>query len=343
MWESKDMDVVVASHPSALWHDTGPRHPERSQRVEAVVEGIRSTGLAITDLVAPPIEKRELVLVHDTSYVEMIEKFCELGGGALDMDTFAGPASWEAALTAAGGLRALVEELESHSDSAGFAVSRPPGHHAMPDRAMGFCLFNNVAVAAAVLRSRRQRVAILDWDVHHGNGTQAMLADDPGVLYASIHQDRFYPYAGEVEDIESGGDARGTIVNVPLPAGTAGDVYRDAWDGLVIPVVAQFEPDWVLISAGFDAHANDELASFYLESADYGYLTGRLRAIHPPNRTVLALEGGYDLAALHDSVEAALLGLQGEFSEAASVYQSPDASHRALSEAAGAISRHWRI
>ena len=337
------MDVVVASHPSARWHDTGPRHPERRQRVNAVVEGIQSTGLDIVEIEAPSIERSELALVHDSSYVEMIEKFCELGGGALDMDTFVGPESWQAALTAAGGIGAIVEELETHSNATGFAVSRPPGHHAMPDRAMGFCLFNNVAVAAAVLRSRRNRVAILDWDVHHGNGTQEMLTDDPDVLYVSIHQDRFYPYAGRVEDIEAGGEARGTNVNVPLPAGTAGDVYREAWDELVIPVVAQFEPDWVLVSAGFDAHANDELASFYLESADYGYLTGRLGAIHPPNRTVLALEGGYDLAALHDSVKAALLGLQGDFSEATTVYQSPEGSRQALSTAADAISRHWRV
>jgi acetoin utilization deacetylase AcuC-like enzyme len=340
--ESKEMEVVVASHPSALLHDTGPRHPERGQRVTAVLEGIQATGLAMAEIEAPEIDRSELALVHDPSYIEMIQTFCGLGGGALDMDTFVSAESWQAALTASGGLRAVVEELETRADATGFAVSRPPGHHAMPDRAMGFCLFNNVAVVAAILRSRGERVAILDWDVHHGNGTQAMLGDDPGVLYVSIHQDHFYPFAGNVSDIELG-EAKGTVVNVPLPAGTAGDVYRQAWDSLVIPVLGQFEPDWVLVSAGFDAHSHDELASFYLESADYGYMAGRLAAVHPPNRTVFSLEGGYDLTALRDSVRSALTGMDGEFVEPESAYRSPDHSSAALAAAAAVIGRHWRI
>ena len=189
------MDLLVASHPSSIEHDTGPRHPERPGRVKAVLRGLEDSGLEIVQLDAPKIERSELALVHDATYIEMIETFCQLGGGALDMDTFASPQTWDAALTSAGGVRALVEELESRSDTLGFAVSRPPGHHAMPDRAMGFCLFNNVAVAASVLRSRGSRVAVLDWDVHHGNGTQAMVTDDPGLLYVSIHQDHFYPFA----------------------------------------------------------------------------------------------------------------------------------------------------
>jgi acetoin utilization deacetylase AcuC-like enzyme len=340
--ESKEMEVVVASHPSALLHDTGPRHPERSQRVAAVLEGIHATGLTIDEIEAPEISRGELALVHDPTYIEMIQTFCSLGGGALDMDTFASEDSWQAALTASGGLRAVVEELETRSDATGFAVSRPPGHHAMPNRAMGFCLFNNVAVVAAVIRSRGERVAILDWDVHHGNGTQAILGDDPGVLYVSIHQDHFYPFAGNIEDIEVG-EAKGTVVNVPLPAGTAGDVYRRAWDELAIPVMAQFEPDWVLVSAGFDAHANDELASFYVEAVDYGYLAGRLADAHPPHRTVFSLEGGYDLTALRDSVKSALSGMAGDFGEAESIHRSPAGSTDALAAAAAAVGRHWSL
>ena len=342
MCESKEMEVVVASHPSALLHDTGPRHPERSQRVVAVLEGIHATGLAIDEIEAPEITRSELALVHDPTYIEMIQAFCGLGGGALDMDTFVSAESWQAALTASGGLRALVEELETRSDATGFAVSRPPGHHAMPNRAMGFCLFNNVAVVAALLRSRGQRVAILDWDVHHGNGTQAMLGDDPGVLYVSIHQDHFYPFAGHIEDIEAG-EAKGTVVNVPLPAGTAGDVYRRAWDEVAIPVLTQYEPDWVLVSAGFDAHANDELASFFVEASDYGYMAGRLAGVHPPNRTVFSLEGGYDLSALRDSARSALIGMAGDFVQPESVYRSPANSTDALAAAAAAIGRHWII
>jgi acetoin utilization deacetylase AcuC-like enzyme len=336
------MDVVVASHPSALRHDTGPRHPERSERVEAVLQGVRDSELTIEDITSPQIERSELALVHDSSYIEMIEKFCQLGGGALDMDTFVIADSWEAALTAAGGVRVLVDELAERDDAVGFAVSRPPGHHALPNRAMGFCLFNNVAVTAAYLRSRGDRVVILDWDVHHGNGTQAMLGDDPGVLYASIHQDHFYPYEGHISDIESG-QAKGTVVNIPLPAGTAGDIYRQAWADLVIPIVEQFEPNWALISAGFDAHADDHLANFLLEADDYGWMSAQLVAVHPANRTIYTLEGGYDLTALRESTRSALLGSSGVSPEPPGAHQSPPASSAALSEAASAIGRHWRV
>jgi acetoin utilization deacetylase AcuC-like enzyme len=336
------MEVIVASHHAASLHDTGPRHPERPERIGAVARGIADSGLKATTIVSPPVERRELALVHEPTYIEMIEKFCQLGGGALDMDTFVSEESWEAALTAAGGVLALVEELRDRSDTVGFALSRPPGHHAMPDRAMGFCLFNNVAVAAARLRSEGERVAILDWDVHHGNGTQAMLRDDPGVLYVSVHQDHFYPFAGHVDDIEVG-DAKGTVVNVPVPAGTAGDVYRRAWEELVLPVVGQFAPDWVLVSSGFDAHADDELASLSLESVDYGVMAQGLAAIHPVNRTVLALEGGYDLDALRESTRCTLLGLSGAAPDHPPRHESPPMSAPAVSEAAAAISRHWKV
>ena len=336
------MEVVVASHPAALLHDTGPRHPERAARVEAVLAGVRDSGLKVDEVEAPPIARSELALVHDPSYIEMIEKFCELGGGALDMDTFAVPATWEAALTAAGGVRTLVEELESRSDATGFAVSRPPGHHAMPNRAMGFCIFNSVAVTAAYLRSRGERVAVLDWDVHHGNGTQAMLADDAGALYVSIHQDDFYPFTGLAEDIEKG-EAKGTVVNIPLPSGTAGDVYRRGWDELVMPVVSQFVPDWVLVSAGFDAHANDELAGLSLESVDYGWMAARLGSIHPPGRTIFTLEGGYDLTALRESTRYALAGVAGATVPVGSHRRSPDRALIALDSAAAGIGNHWSV
>jgi acetoin utilization deacetylase AcuC-like enzyme len=300
------------------------------------------SGLAIEDLTSPRVERSELALVHDSSYIEMIEKFCQLGGGALDMDTFVSDASWEAALTAAGGVRALVEELADRENAIGFALCRPPGHHALPNRAMGFCMFNNVAITAAFLRSRGEKVAILDWDVHHGNGTQVMLGDDPGVLYASIHQDNFYPFEGHLTDIETG-DAKGTVVNIPLPAGTAGDVYRRAWAELVIPIVEQFQPDWAMISAGFDAHANDELAGFFLQSDDFGWMSAQLAAIHPANRTVYALEGGYDLTALRESSRSAVLGSTGDLPTQHSARRSPPSSSVALADAAEVIGRHWRV
>ncbi len=336
------MEVVVASHPSALLHDTGHRHPERAERVTAVLSGLEDSRLPLHHITSPQIERSELALVHDPSYVEMIHTFCDLGGGALDMDTFASEDSWEAALTAAGGLRALVNELSGHEHRTGFAVSRPPGHHAMADRAMGFCMFNNVAVTAAYLRSSGERVAVLDWDVHHGNGTQAMLVDDPGALYVSIHQAHFYPFAGELDDIDSGA-AKGTTVNIPLPAGTAGDVYRRAWSDLVMPVVEQFDPTWVLISAGFDAHTDDFLANFNLTADDYGWMTTQLAGIHPAHRTILALEGGYDLRALHDSTLAAVRGLAGEFESDLEPLESPISATSALREAAHSIGRYWAV
>ncbi|MGH3649277.1 MAG: histone deacetylase family protein [Acidimicrobiia bacterium] len=336
------MQLVVASHPSGLLHNTGPHHPERPERVVAVMRGLRRSGLVIEELTSPRIERSELALVHDPSYIEMIARFCEQGGGALDMDTPVSRESWEAALTAAGGVRALAEELADRPDSVGFALARPPGHHAMRARAMGFCLFNNVAVTTAWLRSRGERVAILDWDVHHGNGTQDMLGDDAGTLYVSIHQDHFYPFAGHVGDID-GGEAKGTIVNVPLPAGTAGDVYRRAWTELVLPVMAAFEPDWVLVSAGFDAHVHDHLANFRLESTDYGWMAGQLSSIAPLSRTIVVLEGGYDLTALEESAAATVLGLSGVPVEPGSSFESPPHASAALSRAAGAIARHWRL
>lgn len=335
------MEVIVATHPSALTHDTGPRHPERPARVEAVLAGIQESDLAVETIESPPIDVSELALVHDTSYIEAIRVICENGGGALDMDTFASRETWDAATTAAGGVRALIDVLEERSDAVGFAVTRPPGHHALPARAMGFCFFNNVAVATAYLRSRGERVAVLDWDVHHGNGTQAMLADDPGALYVSLHQDYFYPFEGAVEDIDTG-VAKGTVINVPLPAGTAGDVYREAWSGIVIPVVTQFAPDWVLISAGFDAHARDDLADLRLTNSDYGWMAGLLAQVHPANRTIVALEGGYDLEALRSSARSTLMGLSGHgFAEAEG--QSPPYAGTALAEAREAVARHWSI
>lgn len=207
---------------------------------------------------------------------------------------------------------------------------------------MGFCIFNNVAVTAAYLRSRGERVAILDWDVHHGNGTQACFADDPGTLYVSIHQDHFYPFSGRVGDIEEG-EAKGTTVNIPLMAGTAGDVYRRAWGELVIPVVSQFEPSWVLVSAGFDGYVDDHMAGLALVAEDYGWMASKLGEIHPHNRTVFALEGGYDLAGLEQSTAATLQGLAGLVEEPSRRLVSPPSATGALDDAVVAIASHWKV
>lgn len=334
------MKVVVATHQSSLEHDTGRHHPERPQRVESVVRGVAASDVEVVGVISPPAEMSDLVRVHDRSYVEAVERFCRSGGGSLDTDTVASLATWDAALRSAGGVTMLAEELEIGSDAFGFVVTRPPGHHALRNRAMGFCLFNNVAVAGAMLRDRGRRVAIIDWDVHHGNGTQALLGDDPGVLYLSIHQDPFYPFEGDVGDIER--MAPGTNVNIPLPARTGGDLYRRAWEELVLPVLSQFEPDRVLISAGFDAHVDDPLADMALTAADYGWMANTLAAVYPADRVVVALEGGYDLVALEESASATVRGLAGQ-TIPGDPLESPDHSGDALDRVVAAVGRHWKV
>ncbi len=335
------MRVVVATHRSALEHDTGKHHPERPERVEAVIGGLLRSGADATEMESPRVERRDLARVHDPSYVEAVEGFCDAGGGHLDTDTVASPATWDAALRSAGGVMMLVEELEERSDALGFAVARPPGHHALRARAMGFCLFNNVAVAAAALRDRGRRVAIIDWDVHHGNGTQALLGEDPGVLYVSLHQDAFYPFEGHISDIER--MAPGTNVNIPFPARTGGDLYRKAWEELVLPVVTKFEPDRILISAGFDAHVDDPLADMALVAADYQWMAFSLATVLPAHRVVVALEGGYHLDALEESAAATVLGLTGSGNGGGLPLTSPERSKAAFERAASAVARHWKV
>lgn len=334
------MRVVVATHPAASRHDTGRLHPERMQRIGAVLRGIEESGLQRVDVEAAPAGRSDLALVHDPDYIERIESFCLQGGGHLDLDTVVTPDSWMAALTAVGSVQAAVDAVARREDATGFAVIRPPGHHALPDRAMGFCLFNNVAVAASRLRAEGRRVAIVDWDVHHGNGTQTMVGRDPGILYISLHQSRFYPFEGRLDDIDL--DAKGTVVNIPLRAGTAGDVYRRAWAELAMPVLAQFDPDWVLVSAGYDAHVSDPLAELRLIEADYGWMAHRLASVHPPHRTVFALEGGYDLDALRSSVAATLRGLAG-VGEISPPLGSEIGSQSDLEQAREAVARHWSV
>jgi acetoin utilization deacetylase AcuC-like enzyme len=304
--------IVVFAAAELDEHATPPWHPERRGRLDAALSGIPAADLLDAVSFREPrlASPEELARVHHGAYVEAIERFCAGGGGDLDPDTYAAPGSWTTARRAAGAVLDAVDALRDGVCDVPFAAGRPPGHHAVPDRAMGFCLFNNVAVAAAALADQGERVAIVDWDVHHGNGTQDIFYDDPRVLYASLHEAPLYPGTGRA--LETGGtDARRTNMNLPFPAGTRGDVYRRAFDEVVSPLIEEFAPTWLLISAGFDAHRNDPLAGIELTSADYADLALRLQSLMPPRRTVVVLEGGYDFDALSMSTGATLSALIG--------------------------------
>jgi len=305
--------LLVADHDEFSKHDPGPGHPERIQRLAAVEAGVRKARVddAIVLLPSRVATRDELQRVHDTALIDRVAELCENGGGAIDMDTVASVGSWDAALHAAGAGLAAVDALEQGDGLAAFLGLRPPGHHATGRTPMGFCLVNHVAVAAAALAERGARVLVLDYDAHHGNGTQDIFWSDPRVLYISLHQWPLYPGTGRIDDTGAGAGA-GTTCNVPLPAGTTGDVYLRAFDEVIEPMVERFAPDWVLVSAGYDAHRDDPLTGLALSAGDYGILAARAVALAPKGRTIVFLEGGYDLDALRESVSATLPALLGE-------------------------------
>jgi acetoin utilization deacetylase AcuC-like enzyme len=312
--------LIVAGPVASAEHELDG-HPERPSRVGAAAAGIDDLML---DDDRVPVETRlasfdELATVHDTAYLRELEAFCEAGGGQLDPDTYAGPTSWRAAREAAGAGLAAIDALAEGRGVAAFVVARPPGHHALADRAMGFCLVNNVAVSAAALADRGERVIIIDWDVHHGNGTQALFWNDDRVCYVSTHQDRFYPGTGAFD--ETGGPgAPGLTVNVPLPAGATGDVVARALEEIVAPVSERFAPTWVLVSAGFDAHRDDPLADLALSSGDFAHLAAIVSRFAPAaGRLAFFLEGGYDLGAIRSSVAATAGAIVGAGKPAESV------------------------
>jgi acetoin utilization deacetylase AcuC-like enzyme len=249
--------------------------------------------------------------VHHPDVLERLRLLDATGGGRIDADTSMSAGSLEAAMLAASAGVDAVESMEAGGYDAAFLAVRPPGHHATPLRSMGFCLMNNAAVAADALRARGHRVAIVDYDAHHGNGTQDVFYADPDVLYLSLHQSPLYPGTGALGEMGTG-DGLGATVNVPMPPGATGDVYRAALDEVVLPTLERFRPDWLLLSAGFDAHRNDPLTDLELTAGDFAAMTAILRATVPSGRTIAFLEGGYDLEALERSVAAAVVALAGE-------------------------------
>jgi acetoin utilization deacetylase AcuC-like enzyme len=301
------MRVALLTHPASLRHDTGWHHPERAARIPAVVSGVHEAGLDVVELEAPRVSRPLLEGVHRSDYVDAIERFCRSGGGSLDPDTVAVAASWEAALRSAGAGPAAVDALRRGDAEAAFVATRPPGHHALAARAMGFCLFNNIAVTAAALVAAGERVAIVDWDVHHGNGTQETFRDTDQVLYVSWHEYPAYPGTGGIDEIGATG-AGATTINFPFPTGTGGGPYRWTMATVVAPVLAAFAPDWILVSAGYDAHRSDPLAGIRLVADDYRVLGAAVAAGIDPGRLVFFLEGGYHLDAMRHSVTATLQG-----------------------------------
>ena len=291
----------VYTHPDCLAHDTGPGHPERPQRLAAITHALREGMPQLDWRPAPRATRGQLLRAHAPELLEAVLETQPRERVMLDPDTVLSPGSAQAALRAAGAVVAAVDAVSVGHAKRAFCAVRPPGHHATAGIAMGFCLFNNVAVGAlhALEAHGLERVAVVDFDVHHGNGSQAIFEHDRRVLFAGSHQWPLYPDSGREDEV-----GIGNIVNATLPAGAGGDAFRDAWRGHLLPRIDAFRPQLLLVSAGFDGHRRDPLAQLQLEAEDYAWVTRELVRVaerHCGGRIVSTLEGGYDLEALAES------------------------------------------
>ncbi len=342
------MSVILIHSDRFAEHQTPPGHPERPERAEvmdAVADRWRERG---TEIVAPRAATHEqLARVHDPDYIRRISETA-LKSRQLDPDTYTSPESYEVALLAAGAAIDGVERVMAGSHHAAVAMVRPPGHHAERGRAMGFCLFNNVAVAAAHARAQgAAKVAIVDYDVHHGNGTQHIFEADPHVLYVSTHQFPYYPGTGAADEIgrQAG---RGFTVNVPLEVGALDDDYRLAFSAIVLPVLRQFEPDLILVSAGFDAHERDPLGGMRVTTPAFAAMTLELHGVAEEccrGRIVSVTEGGYDLSALGASLDAVIAAHDGPATPAEwpSSGKAPSRGESAVAEVRPNLAPFWTI
>jgi acetoin utilization deacetylase AcuC-like enzyme len=327
-------------HPASLEHDTGLGHPERADRVRAIEAELETRDwLGWEPLDAPAATEEQLLRVHALEYVDQVRAFSE-AGRAFDMDTPTSAGSYEAAVRAAGGACALVEAMLTGGERTGFSALRPPGHHAEWSTAMGFCLFANVAVACrhALDALGAERVLVLDWDVHHGNGTNAIFHGSREVLFVSIHQFPFWPGTGPLNDVGSG-DAEGYSINLPVPAGTGEAAFLSLVEHVVAPAAREYEPDLILISAGYDAHRDDPLGGLALDTSSFGGLSARMRALGDELGAPVGavLEGGYDLSALAMSVAETMSAL-------ANGATPPEvARHPLADEAAEVLGRYWEL
>ena len=307
--------ALLFSHPSSLEHDTG-HHPENAGRLRAIEAALAEAGdLALERVEAPAATREQIVRIHSPDHFDALRDFCAEGGGMIDADTIVVGASFDAALHGAGAAVAATDRLLGGEAGAAFCATRPPGHHAERARAMGFCLFNSVGVAAghAIAEHDVERVLILDWDVHHGNGTEEIFAERADVLYASIHQSPLYPgtgaagYAGE-------GAGEGYTVNLPVPAGSDSDDFLALVEHIVVPIARAFAPGLIAISAGYDAHVDDPLASCSVTTDGYGDMTAAMRDLagELDVPVLVCLEGGYSPKALAESVVATLRALDDD-------------------------------
>jgi acetoin utilization deacetylase AcuC-like enzyme len=310
--------MIYIHSPTSLDHDPralSPEHPDDPSRIVAIEAALTTAGLEdLQRHEAPAARQRDLRLAHSQAHLSFIRDLCRSGGGRIDQDTYVGEPSYEAALHAAGGACELVRMLMAGVSRTGFCALRPAGHHAERDRAMGFCLFNNMAIAVelAIREHGTRRVMVIDWDVHHGNGTAEAFRQRPDVLFADIHQAGLFPGTGALADTGSG-PGRGYTVNLPVPAGSDEEVWLSLLEHVIVPIGLEYRPELVLISAGFDAHEADPLGDCRLQSSSFAHMACHVRelgaALDVPVGAIL--EGGYDPAALAESTLATICALQG--------------------------------
>ncbi len=295
-----------------------PGHPENAKRLESIMVVLKEKGLhnKVEFAKTRQAEIKEILLCHSEQYVLYLKTFCEKGGGYLDPDTYSNEYSFKSAAVVLGSIIDLTNAVIKGELKNGFALVRPPGHHALSNKSMGFCLFGNISIAAtaALIQPGVNKVAIVDFDVHHGNGTQALVADNPNILFISTHQYPFYPGTGSLREIGKG-EAEGTVVNIPLPSGAGDSAFKSVYEKIVVPSLDNFNPDMILVSAGYDAHQDDPLANLSLSLSGFNWISGKLVEAAEKKcsgKIIFFLEGGYNLKVLAAGVTNSICALMGE-------------------------------